>query len=75
LSIPVIALAGGLLTLDLMQQPQHVQWNVLFWGTLIAAVSAYLCIHYFLKWLERISMLPFVIYRIVLGIGLLVVFM
>jgi undecaprenyl-diphosphatase len=75
LSIPVIALAGGLLTLDLMQQPQHVQWNVLFWGTLIAAVSAYLCIHYFLKWLERISMLPFVIYRIVLGISLLVVFM
>lgn len=74
LSIPVIALAGGLLTLDLIQQPQDVQWNVLFLGTFIAAVSAYLCIHYFLKWLERISMLPFVIYRIVLGVGLLVVF-
>jgi undecaprenyl-diphosphatase len=74
LSIPVITLAGGLLTVDLVQQPQDVQWNVLLWGTVIAAVSAYLCIHYFLKWLERISMLPFVIYRLVLGIGLLVVF-
>jgi undecaprenyl-diphosphatase len=75
LSIPVITLAGGLLALDLIQQPQEVQWNVLLLGTFIAALSAYLCIHYFLKWLERISMLPFVIYRLVLGIGLLLVFM
>ncbi|MEJ1470699.1 MAG: undecaprenyl-diphosphatase, partial [Candidatus Sedimenticola sp. (ex Thyasira tokunagai)] len=30
-------------------------------------VSAYLCIHYFLKLIERISMLPFVIYRLLLG--------
>jgi undecaprenyl-diphosphatase len=74
LSIPVIVLAGGLLTLDLIQQPQDVHWNTLLIGTVIAALSAYLCIHYFLKWLQRISMLPFVIYRLVLGIGLLIIF-
>lgn len=74
LSIPVIALAGGLLTLDLVQQPQEVHWDVLLLGTVVAAVSAYACIHYFLKWLQRLSMLPFVVYRVVLGIGLLIIF-
>jgi undecaprenyl-diphosphatase len=34
-------------------------------------VTAYLCIHFFLKLLERIGMLPFVIYRLLLGIVLL----
>lgn len=75
LSIPVIALAGGLLTLDLIQQPQEVHWDVLLLGTAVAAISAYLCIHYFLKWLQRLSMLPFVVYRVVLGVALLVIFM
>jgi lipoprotein-releasing system permease protein len=33
------------------------------------------CIHWFLKLLERIGMMPFVIYRLVLGIGLLIFFL
>ncbi len=74
LSIPIITLAGGLLTLDLLQQPDEAHWLVLLLGTVIAYSSAYLCIHFFLKLLERMGMLPFVIYRLLLGMGLLVVY-
>ncbi len=70
LSIPVIILAGGLQTLKLAQQPAAADWQVLIIGALISGVSAYLCIEVFLRLLARISMLPFVIYRLILGVGL-----
>ena len=44
-------------------------------GTLLSGIAAYLCIHYFLKLLERIGFLPFVIYRLALGALLLAVFL
>jgi undecaprenyl-diphosphatase len=71
LSIPVILLAGGMETLKLAAQPQPAPWSILLLGTAVAGVSAYLCIHFFLKLLERIGMLPFVVYRLVLGVVLL----
>lgn len=67
LSIPVIVLAGGLNTLELAQSSMPVDWAALGLGVLFSALSAYLCIHLFLKALERIGMLPFVIYRLLLG--------
>ena len=71
LSIPVIVLAGGLETLKLIESTAPVDWRSLILGALISAVSAYACIHFFLKLLERIGMMPFVIYRLVLGAVLL----
>ncbi|MGG7054842.1 undecaprenyl-diphosphate phosphatase [Nitrosomonas sp. ANs5] len=74
LSIPVILLAGGLYTIKLVQAGTAVDWSVLIGGALLSGLTAYLCIHYFLKLLERIGMLPFVIYRLLLGAVLLVIF-
>lgn len=74
LSIPVIILAGGLETLKLIRLPGGTDWTALFLGAVTSALSAYLCIHFFLKLLERIGMLPFVVYRLILGIGLLFLF-
>jgi undecaprenyl-diphosphatase len=74
LSIPVILLAGGLYTVKLVQAGVEVDWSVLIGGALLSGLTAYLCIHYFLKLLERIGMLPFVIYRLLLGAVLLVIF-
>ncbi len=71
LSIPVIVLAGGVETLDYLKVASINDMNDLIIGALISAVSAYLCIHYFLMLLERIGMTPFVIYRLVLGVVLL----
>jgi len=71
LSIPVIVLAGGMETLDYLEVASIDDKHDLIIGALISAVSAYLCIHYFLMLLERVGMTPFVIYRLVLGIVLL----
>lgn len=74
LSIPVIILAGGLETVKLVQAKTAVDWGSLVAGTVLAFVAAYSCIHFFLKWLPKIGMLPFVIYRIGLGAILFVWF-
>ena len=71
LSIPVIVLAGGVETLDYLEVASIDDMNDLIIGALISAVSAYLCIHYFLMLLERVGMTPFVIYRLLLGVLLL----
>jgi undecaprenyl-diphosphatase len=41
-------------------------------GCAAAAVSAWLCIRFFLALLERTGFLPYVIYRLVLGTVLLI---
>lgn len=71
LSIPVIAMAGSYLTLKLVTEAQGVDWGVLALGSLLAFVSAYACIHYFLILVDKLGMMPFVIYRLVLGVVLL----
>ncbi len=74
LSIPVIFLAGALQTWQLTRTPVAVDWTPLIIGAAIAAVTAYLCIHYFLVLIRRIGMQPFVVYRILLGVALIVAF-
>jgi undecaprenyl-diphosphatase len=74
LSIPTILLAGGYKGLKLLGDG-NVDWATIILGTLLSALTAYLCIHVFLKVLERIGMLPFVIYRLVLGVVLLYLFL
>lgn len=71
LSIPVILGAALLKLLDLLEQPQPVDWGLLFTGFAASAVVAYLTIVFFLHLLDRLGMLPFVIYRLVLGVALL----
>jgi undecaprenyl-diphosphatase len=75
LSIPVILLAGGLNTIELARSPLPVDWTSLLLGAALSALSAYLCIHLFLKALERIGMFPFVLYRLALGAVLLWIYL
>ncbi len=70
LSIPVIILAGGFEVLDYLEVASINDMNDLIIGALISAISAYFCIHFFLKLLERVGMTPFVIYRLLLGVVL-----
>ena len=71
LSIPVIALAGGYEALRLVRDPAPVDWGIMALAFAVAALSAYACIRVFLGLLERIGFLPFVVYRVVLGLILL----
>lgn len=68
LAIPVISMAGIWQFLTLLGSEQETNWILFGYATAISAVVAYLCIHYFLKTIEKIGMLPFVIYRILLAI-------
>lgn len=70
LSIPVIFLAGCLEARHLMGQPASIHWGLITPATAFAGISAYLCIHFFLKFIQAVGMQPFVIYRLFLG-GLL----
>ncbi|PCI20201.1 MAG: undecaprenyl-diphosphatase [Piscirickettsiaceae bacterium] len=74
LSVPLIFLSGSLKTVELVNSSLLVDWFSIIVGTVISALSAFLCIALFLKALEKIGMLPFVIYRLLLGSYLLVVY-
>lgn len=70
LSIPIILLSGGYKGLDLIGHTD-VDWQAIMVGVVVSAVSAYLCIHFFLSFINRLGMMPFVYYRLVLGLVLI----
>lgn len=67
LAIPTISLAGLIATRDLLTTAAPVAWGALGLGALISFAVAYATIHFFLRFIERVSMLPFVLYRLALG--------
>jgi len=75
LSIPITALAGLLKAFELFESDQVVSWWNMFLGALLSGIVAYVTIDWFLKLLDRIGMLPFVIYRLILGGVLLYIFL
>ncbi|MCG9683816.1 undecaprenyl-diphosphate phosphatase [Vibrio sp. Isolate23] len=70
MSIPIILLAGGYLGLKLVSSGDPIHLGVLLTGIVTSFISAYICIHLFLKLISRMGMTPFVIYRLILGFGL-----
>lgn len=70
LSMPIIAAAGALKALQLVLQSGPVDWQLLCFGAVVSGVSAFICIHLFLELINRLGMLPFVIYRLLLGVVL-----
>jgi undecaprenyl-diphosphatase len=72
LSIPIIVLSGGYQASKLLSEPTQYDISGILLGMLLSFISALICIHFFLKIISRMGMLPFVIYRLLLGIGLLV---
>lgn len=51
--------------------PVVVHWDVLAVGVLSAAVTGFFCIRYFLRFLQTRSLLPFVVYRLILAVVVL----
>jgi len=70
LAIPVILLAGGYEGVKLARAGAAVEWGLLAFAAGVAAATAWAVIALFLRWVERVGMLPFVLYRLALG-GLL----
>jgi len=74
LSIPAIALPGLLKALELIQSPDKPDWDPILMAMVVSAIVAYLTIGIFLRLLDRIGLMPFVIYRLFLGFTLLAIF-
>jgi undecaprenyl-diphosphatase len=74
LSIPIILLASGYEGLKLLQNIDGVEWDKIAGAVAISFLSGYICIHLFLKAVSRFSITPFVVYRLLLGAALFVVF-
>ncbi len=75
LSIPAIIGAGLIASLDVVEgmatHTSALSYADLGLGVFLSGVSAYACIHVFIKLLERTGMTPYVVYRLLLG-GLLI---
>jgi Uncharacterized bacitracin resistance protein len=71
MSIPVILGAGVLKTVDLVAQESAVDWSLLLMSAALAGIMAYSCITVFLRILDRVGLRPFMWYRLVLGMLLL----
>ncbi|HEY1735821.1 MAG TPA: undecaprenyl-diphosphate phosphatase [Methylovirgula sp.] len=73
LGIPAIAAAGLKEIWELHKAHLGFHgWSILIFGLVIASISAFLAIWGLLRILERFSAWPFVIYRLLLGVFLLV---
>lgn len=68
LSMPIIAAAGSYKLLELLETSDPVAWNFLAIAFVVSALTAYACIRLFMDWIERIGMMPFAIYRVVLAV-------
>lgn len=71
LSIPIIAAAGGYGVLRVIRGDANIDWSAFVLAMVLAAVAGWACIAAFLALLKRLGLMPFVIYRLLLGLILL----
>ncbi len=70
LSIPVISGAALLKSLDLFGAEAAIDWMVLVSAMALSGITAFLCIGWFMRWVERIGLVPFALYRVVLAMAI-----
>ena len=66
LAVPVTA-AAGLAELTNHVDSGAIETHALVLGVVVSGATGFASIHYLLKWLTRFGMLPYVIYRLLLG--------
>ena len=71
LAIPVILVASIWQSRQLLYSDVPVSWLVLAFATLVSAITAFACIHWFLRFLRRFGLGVFVVYRVLLGLLIL----
>ena len=71
LSIPIIAAAGGYGVLRMLLHDAPIDWFQFGLAIVLSALAGWLCISAFLALLQRVGLVPFVVYRLALGVALL----
>jgi undecaprenyl-diphosphatase len=67
LAVPVILLASVYSLIGLLRADVAVPWGQLAIGVVVSAIVAYLSIEFFMRFVSRIGLLPFAIYRMILA--------
>jgi len=73
MAVPAIALPGLLKTNELVSQSTPVAWDLIFVGIAVSAITAFLCMQLFMRFVQQVGMLPFVIYRVLLSIAIVII--
>jgi undecaprenyl-diphosphatase len=73
LAIPVILLATVYSLIGLVSSDVEVAWDQLAIGVLVSGIVAYLSIEFFMRFVSRIGLMPFAIYRLALAAVILYV--
>lgn len=68
LAVPAIALPGLLKSAELASSAHAANWTIMGIGVAVSAIVAFLCMKVFMRFVERVGMLPFVIYRVFLSL-------
>jgi len=71
LAIPIVAAAGGYGALKVALGDAPINWIQFGLAVTFAAAAGWLCIAAFLALLKRVGLMPFVIYRLLLGVVLI----
>ena len=67
LAVPGIGAAGAYEGLKLVTSPRVVEWGPMLVGVVFAALSGIACIHFLIRFIERIGLLPFTVYRVLIA--------
>jgi len=68
LAIPGIGAAGAYEGLKLVTSPAPVDWMPMLVGIVFAGISGIACIHFLIRFIERIGLLPFTVYRVLIAV-------
>ncbi len=74
LAVPVVLLATVFSLIRLLASDESVAWDQLAIGVVISGIVAYLSIEFFMRFVSRIGLMPFAIYRLILAAVILYVF-
>ncbi|MDT0343864.1 undecaprenyl-diphosphate phosphatase [Streptomyces litchfieldiae] len=72
LAIPAVLASGAYELTSIGEEGSHVSWGPTVFATVVAFLVGYAIIAWFMKWISTRSFMPFVWYRLVLGVLLLV---
>ena len=72
MSIPTIIAAGALEAIDVLPHATAAQWQEAGIATVFAGLSAFVALGLMMRLLKSVSFTPYMIYRVILGLGLIV---
>jgi undecaprenyl-diphosphatase len=68
MAVPIVALSGLFKGAELASSDLPIDWTLLALGAGLSALVAFSCMHWFMRFVERVGMMPFVIYRVLLSL-------